>query len=324
MSVLSQFFPGGSAGEGFIEVQALIVSGGGGGGGTYPTADSNFAGGGGGGGAVFYGYIPIKPGSTCPIVVGAGGAGGGAPGLSSYGDPGSNGSDSSITTPVTTILVAGGGGGGASLNSPGLNGGTGGGGGGLTSPAPPRGSGDGGKSIYYSGGYTALAVGDAPALGADRGTIGGNVTSNKYGTFHGYPGSGAVSYYQNPGFIDELGSYQGGGAGGAGGSLTWKNWFSHNIAGISSDYGMGRSNPFPSVSITYPVTVSGANLGSGGLGAYNPGTITGSSGSSGVVILKYPTQFAAAPSFPGATDLSPSTPGFRTYRFTSPGSITLP
>lgn len=47
-------------------------------------------------------------------------------------------------------------------------------------------------------------------------------------------------------------------------------------------------------------------------------------GRAGTVIIKYPTDFAAAPSFPGACDCSPQTPGFRTYRFVSSGSITLP
>ena len=44
----------------------------------------------------------------------------------------------------------------------------------------------------------------------------------------------------------------------------------------------------------------------------------------GTVIVKYPDDFPAAPSFPGAYDCSPQTPGYYTYRFVSPGSITLP
>jgi len=44
----------------------------------------------------------------------------------------------------------------------------------------------------------------------------------------------------------------------------------------------------------------------------------------GTVIVKYPNAFPASPSFPGACDCSPQTPGYHTYRFVSPGSITLP
>lgn len=44
----------------------------------------------------------------------------------------------------------------------------------------------------------------------------------------------------------------------------------------------------------------------------------------GTVIIKYPNIFPASPSFPGAFDCSPQTPGYYTYRFVSPGSITLP
>ena len=44
----------------------------------------------------------------------------------------------------------------------------------------------------------------------------------------------------------------------------------------------------------------------------------------GTVIVRYPDAFPGAPSFPGACDCSPQTPGYYTYRFVSPGSITLP
>ena len=54
------------------------------------------------------------------------------------------------------------------------------------------------------------------------------------------------------------------------------------------------------------------------------GCICSGSGGSGVVVIRYPDQFSAAPASPGATDCSPATPGYRTYRFNSTGSITLP
>jgi hypothetical protein len=70
-----------------------------------------------------------------------------------------------------------------------------------------------------------------------------------------------------------------------------------------------------------------ANLGGGGGGAgFMPCgcTLSGGNGGSGVFVIQYPTVIPAAPAFPGACDCSPSTPGFRTYKFNGPGSITLP
>ena len=48
-------------------------------------------------------------------------------------------------------------------------------------------------------------------------------------------------------------------------------------------------------------------------------------GSPGSVIIQYPDEYAAATvSSPNVCDCSPNTPGFRTYAFYQPGSITLP
>ena len=45
----------------------------------------------------------------------------------------------------------------------------------------------------------------------------------------------------------------------------------------------------------------------------------------GTVIIQYPSDFnAASVSSPNVCDCSPATPGFRTYRFLCPGSITFP
>ena len=53
---------------------------------------------------------------------------------------------------------------------------------------------------------------------------------------------------------------------------------------------------------------------------------SGYSGSSGSVTIRYPSSWGAtpAPSRSGSVDCSPQTPGYYTYRWTSPGSITLP
>lgn len=72
-----------------------------------------------------------------------------------------------------------------------------------------------------------------------------------------------------------------------------------------------------------PATANSGNGGDGGC-AGPIGDFSANAGQSGCVVVQYPTAYPAAPSFPGATDVSPATPGFRTYRFTSSGSITLP
>jgi hypothetical protein len=103
------------------------------------------------------------------------------------------------------------------------------------------------------------------------------------------------------------------------------------ITGTRVHYGAGGGQtptvaPIPASGYNVPTT---ANTGNGGnAGAYpsplGPGNFPGKAGQSGVVVVQYPSAYAAAPSFPGASDVSPATPGFRTYRFTSSGSITLP
>lgn len=67
-----------------------------------------------------------------------------------------------------------------------------------------------------------------------------------------------------------------------------------------------------------------ANTGNGGGGAgrATAGTSTGGLGGSGVVILAYPDSYAPATSVTGTYD-QPSRPGWRVYRFTGSGSITL-
>ena len=91
------------------------------------------------------------------------------------------------------------------------------------------------------------------------------------------------------------------------------------ITGTLEEYGRGR------VPVGVPTCMcpSPANSGIGGA-ATECGRTCSSSGGSGVVVVRYPTQFAAAPASPGATNCSPQTPGYHTYRFNSTGSITLP
>jgi hypothetical protein len=99
------------------------------------------------------------------------------------------------------------------------------------------------------------------------------------------------------------------------------NDFLSCIEGTLKTYGGGghlfdTRYPMPSPSCYDPFI---ANTGFGG-------RTTGCAGGSGTVVIKYPDMWAAAdPSaYPGAVDISPATPGYRTYKFTSSGSITLP
>lgn len=65
------------------------------------------------------------------------------------------------------------------------------------------------------------------------------------------------------------------------------------------------------------------NVGGGGNGGGGDGG-TGSAGFRGELIVSYPNTYPAPKTITGTyTDLSASTPGKRTYRFTSNGSITF-
>lgn len=297
MSLLSQFYPRGGSASGFIRAEVFIASGGGGGGGggTGPLAPGNEATGSGGGGGVFYGYVALAPGSTNPITVGGGGAGGPVGAFA-----GSSGSPSSLQTATGTINVAGGGGGGGwnpgPIGVPGRPGGCGGGAGYVGPYGGPSGP----------AGFSQYAAPHGSKWGSYPSTDQGNSGSLIFGDgrFFGTPGSAGAGAPIN--------------IGGAGGNSLGARGFETDISGTQTTYctagGIRAANTGP------------ANSGDGGgSGIWAlPAGGAGAAGGSGVVIVKYPTQFAAAPSFPGATDLSPSTPGFRTYRFTSPGSITLP
>lgn len=133
-----------------------------------------------------------------------------------------------------------------------------------------------------------------------------------------YPGGGASA----------SASGGGGGAGGAGGNAS---------PGVAGAAGVGLSNSITGTSVTYAAGGAGAvettitngangaaNTGNGGGGCSRntAGTSTGGLGGSGVVILAYPDIYAEPASITGTYD-QPSRTGWRVYRFTSSGSITL-
>ena len=122
---------------GVTHVNALIVAGGGGGG-------LCMGGGGGGGGVRYISNIPVTPGGTVPVAVGAGGAGG-----TGRGGSGSRGGSSNFGPYIST-----GGGGGANWD-----GGTG----------QPGGSGGGGSQSGGGGG-----TGNTPSVTPPQGFPGGS------------------------------------------------------------------------------------------------------------------------------------------------------
>lgn len=71
------------------------------------------------------------------------------------------------------------------------------------------------------------------------------------------------------------------------------------------------------------VTYTGS--GAGAPSAPGSPTVPTRHGCPGIVVVQYPTNYAAATtSSPTVCDCSPLTPGYRTYKFYCPGSITLP
>jgi hypothetical protein len=65
-----------------------------------------------------------------------------------------------------------------------------------------------------------------------------------------------------------------------------------------------------------------ANTGGGGGASGTQGTRTCGGGGSGIVIIRYADTFAAATSTTGSPGITNPT-GYRVYRFTGDGSITL-
>lgn len=356
MSLLSQFFPSGGGGSN-IHLELLAVSGGGGTGGG-PNSFGNFIifrAGAGGGGAAYQGMLKVAPGSTVPITIGAGGAANPTSPCS-----GSRGGDTVVKYPEGTIRVMGGGGGlGANQTaldpaSP-AHGGTGGGGGcfnkGMSTNCnfymfngPPSNettkeaviNRSTGRSIYAKGNVQNITwrTNSAPTLCLFFQQEWNGTTMSPYGdgAFYGAPGNLMFNNIGNPSSCHRI--FPGSGGGGAGGQgfmvaqccspfnglteVAGPGIFTE-MTGTMEEFGRGGINSNPTIPNT--CLESPANSGQGGSNKEG-GNLQ--AGGSGVVIIRYPTDFAAAPSSPGATDCSPATPGYRTYRFNSSGSITLP
>jgi hypothetical protein len=281
-----------------VTVEALVIAGGGGGG---STAAAYYSGAGAGAGGFLY-FPSLLLAGPNTITVGAGGAAG-----ISNGD-GTNGSNSRIGT---ATLVLGGGGGKGVAGGPGISGGSGGGavanaqvglgtaGQGNNGGVGNQGGGGGGGAGAVGGsGDTPQGIGRPGGAGSGAYSSWATATSSGVGGFYaGGGGGGYTTYYLSSGIVANGGS----GGGGTGGGE-------------------------PSGAKALISTAGTANTGGGGGGG---GGYTGGAGlqparegGSGIVIIRYSDALPALTSTTG----SPSvyvTGGYRYYKFTSSGSVTV-
>ena len=269
-----------------VMVDYLVVAGGGAGG--NGQTNLNNGGGGGAGGLLTDTGLVCDAGVTYTVTIGAGGA---------ANTSGSNSVFSSITT------IGGGRAGGGLGSYSAQNGGSGGGGaaGGQTT---------GGKGVYPGSSYLSQARqgydggnnrGSAPGHGGGGGGAGGAGASTG-GEGDGGIGvsssiTGTATYYAGGGGAGADGNQGSGGLGG-GGDGVW--------------YDQGRGG--------FPGTVNTG--GGGGGGASRPASELGGAGGSGVVIIRYADSEAAATSTTGSPTYTVAG-GYRIYKFTASGSITL-
>ncbi|WP_202931081.1 glycine-rich domain-containing protein [Aminipila terrae] len=234
------------AGVNVIDV-FLCGGGGGGGGGSYGQA----GGGGGGGECYFFPKIPVTPGQSFNVVVGAGGTAGNPGGFGSFSSyMASNGSDGGNTS-FGYFTVYGGKGGYANGN-----GGNGNGGGGVGSSNASLPGANGGSSANFTGGGGS----------SDRNP--GINTQKDYPTFYGRVfGGGGGGGGSHGGTTGGLGGNSNAGNGGAGSAYTPASPGANGTATTGGGAGGGGG-------------VSNSNVSSALGGA-------GGTGGSGVVVIGY-------------------------------------
>jgi hypothetical protein len=241
---------------GITEVDVLVVGGGGGGG----------KGGGGAGGLIFEDGYSVTPGASISITVGAGGTAGST---STSGTAGGNGGNS-VFGSVTAI---GGGGGGKHIGN-GISGGSGGGGGSDKPSAPPA---SGTLNQGNQGGIAIRTAYGAGGGGGGAGTAGSDATNES--SVIGRGGEGGDGFYYGNIFGDEYGEngwFAGGGGGGANTNST------SATGGGGGGLGGGGDGALANVGNG---SAGAANTGGGGGGGDPEGA--GSTGGSGVVIIRY-------------------------------------
>ena len=252
-----------------LTVDYLVIAGGGGGGGSSNQITSSGAGGGGaggyrnsynnetsGGGNPSQNTLTLAIATNYLISIGAGGSGGNGSGLNN----GSIGSDSSIAS----LIISKGGGGG-------------------TSTAPSANGGVGGKLSDYSQGY---AGGTGGGGGSNPGAGGGGSGSIGINAAAGYGGNGGNGLPSN---ITGSSITRAAGGGGGGGMRNFSP-YAQTGAGGTGGTGGGGNGSIPNVSTTGTVNTGGGGGGGGAALNGNPLGI-GSTGGSGIVILRYPSSF---------------------------------
>jgi hypothetical protein len=269
-----------------IVFEYLLAGGGGGGGGGYQ-------GGGGGAGGLLYGTLS-KSSGTYNISIGSSGVG------AASGTEGTSGGNTS----AFNLIAYGGGKGAGEMQSMNLSGSVnaqgGGSAGGRGHPTYQLASATSAVSGQgnIGGSYTSCCVmgggGGAGSAGADASVVpekGGNggsgISSSITGTSQFYSGGGG-------------GGSRSGGAGGTGGSSVGGNGGANSGGSSASSYGSG-----------------------GGGGGSTNGISNGGNGSSGVLIIAYPSTIAAL-TISGLTYDQPTRSGYRVYRFTAgSGTVTF-
>ena len=385
MSTFQQFFPGGGGsssgggsniGGGTTPVEIIAVSGGGGGGGnanttspgTCPTGYNpgtcRCTGGCGGTGAILYAdnYF-INPGTTYPIIIGAGGAAG-TSNNAAFSPAGSNGGATSFNNPLCKLHVEGGGGGGGSTPYScictccpdpiaaaldiirGRPGGTG-GAAGMAGNVPccvkclvcPCREEWKGKGKYHQTQrcYTIVKENHKAMWGyrtptttcifcctcdytidTRSMTTNNEVLKTPFGWMGGFD-AGCACNCSTPVMGNTF----------SGGMLS----NIQNVPGNENDNAtcpalcrnvpqrcaIGEEERYYTVNWGDRIQLGNpADPGQVALGG-NSAT----NGTAGILLIRYPDQGSAASSFPGGTDVSPTTPGYYTYCFTTSGSITI-
>jgi hypothetical protein len=262
-------------------VEYLVVAGGGAGAGSYQPGD----GGGGAGGLLQGAGYAITAGSPITITVGSGGVG-----INSFYNVGANGT----TSVFGTISTTGGGGGGSNqAGYAGANGGSG-GGGGVSVGTGTAGQGFNGGAVNGGaggGGGGAGSIGQAAVTSSVNGCGGCGICSTITGEAVYYAGGGGG------------GSESGGNAGyasaggGQGGLPTNDNFRGNGVDGLA-----------------------GTGGGGGGGAKSAGGSPIGGSGGSGIVVIRYPQEFAPPVMVTGSPQVEYAH-GYQIYIWTSSGSV---
>jgi hypothetical protein len=283
-----------------VTVEALVIAGGAGGG----TADAAYfsAAGGGAGGYLYFPSLFLA-GPSIPITVGAGGAAG------SGNLSGTNGTSSRIGT---TTLAVGGGGGSGSNASAGNSGGSGGG----TVQLLAVGAGTSGQG--FNGGQGNQGGGG----GGGAGAVGGSGADPQGQGRPGGAGSNAHSSWATATSSGVSGFYAGGGGGGHTTYYLQPNQVIVNGGSGGGGTGGGSTTGTKALASTAGTANTGSGGGGGGGTSTADGFQPGRAGGSGIVIIRYSSDLPAFTSTTGSPDVY-VTGGFRYYKFTGSGSVTV-